>query len=89
MRDLIEIPFYKSPVATLMPSICKLFLKKIVSDSENPSQSTSAYFKDECTWGFELDFKCIMAQKNISMALGGLIFLEAFWWIFRICTHQR
>ena len=47
-----------------MPSMCKFCKKKKKkeSDSENPSQSTSAYFKDECTWGFELDCKCVMAQ---------------------------
>ena len=39
------VPF-KAPVTTRAPSICKLS-NKLLSDSENPSQTTSAYSMDE------------------------------------------
>ena len=46
-RDSLFTPF-KAPVTTLAPSICKLS-NKLLSDSEHPSQNTSAYSKDERT----------------------------------------
>ena len=46
-RDTLFVPF-KAPVTTLAPSICELS-NKLLSDSEHPSQTTSAYSKDERT----------------------------------------
>ena len=43
--DTLFEPF-KAPVTTLAPSICKLS-NKLPSDSENPSQTTSAYSREE------------------------------------------
>ena len=43
--DTVFVPF-KALVTTLAPSICELS-NKLLSDSENPPQTTSAYFRDE------------------------------------------
>ena len=45
-RSFNSDTLFEAPVTTLAPSICKLS-NKLPSDSENPSQTTSAYSRDE------------------------------------------
>ena len=79
------VPF-KAPVTTLAPSICKLS-NKLLSDSENPPQTTSAYFRDERI----KDLNKTSSVQRLKLYFNGFRrfnFLEAFWWIFNICPRQ-
>lgn len=78
--------FIKAPVTTLAPSICKRS-NKLLSDTEHPSQTTSAYSKDERTKVFNKTSRV----KGLKLYFSGLRrfnILETFWQIFEICAGQ-